>query len=586
MMIIETPEAKNQRLHTLIKSDPHRARRELDPAYFFQEHLKIYAKSGELVPLRMNSVQMAIYEVIKEKWSSRQPVRLVILKARRFGVSTFSLALALHTSIYGPGGESMIESHDLKSANYLFGILQNMYYWLECPEKPLPSSNSNGVLHFRHPHGGKITVETGKKKESGRAFQLKVFHGSEVAFWDNPDTAMLGVEQALSDQDVNSMSILESTANGVGNWFYNKYTRAKEGKAGDYVALFYPWFCFDEYRRNPGMFDESDLSQRERTTMDRFSLELDQMAWYRWILDEKCNGDEDKRAQEYPSDDEEAFLATGSCRFKAKTLYSLPIVDSYVEGVLSHELNRHEEIKSVRFERSDGGYLRIWERPEINVPYVIGIDPSDGIGQDATAGVVLNSKTGYQAAELHGQFEPDDELGLVVYLLGMLYNKAYVGIEIPGPGASTVLRVRDIGYPLGRLVHHFASGTKGVSSRTQKLGWRSTEITRELAINSLASGLNNGEILIRSGRLREEMKVFIRHRSGKYAAQEGYHDDLVSALYIATAMLTDPKSKVVVEKKRVEVDWTEPPEERVRRRNAYRRGRNKPVWSSYEPQRG
>lgn len=566
-------------LANVIQSDPERARRELDPLYFIEKHLWILGIDGTRIPFKLNEVQLAIYQTITDCWQNKKPVRIVLLKPRRFGVSTLTLALALHTSIYAPGAESIIESHDLKSANYLFSILQGMFYYLDVPEKPKTQQNADGILSFRYPHGAKITVETGRKKESGRAFQLKVFHGSEVAFWENPDSVMLGVESALSDVDLNSISLLESTANGVGNWFYKRYQAAKKNKAGDYKALFFPWFALPDRRRDPGPLTEDDLGHRERQIYDQHGLDLAQMAWYRWVLEQKCNGDEDLRAQEYPTDDEEAFLASGKCRFRPVVLGSLPVSDGYSEGVIVHTVNTEGKIKDIKFVRTDEGPIRVWERPQPSTPYVIGVDVADGIGQNASAAVVLNAATGMQAAELYGQFEPDNEMGELVFLLGQWYNIALLGVEVPGPGISTISRLSQMNYPTSRMIHHFTSANYKGTNRLLKLGWRATEISKTLAVNALVSGLTSGEIGVRSARLKEQMKTYVRKDSGKYEAQSGEFDDLVSALYIATACLLDPRSKVVLEAAVKEPrggldDRSEPPAR-------LRRSRRRAVWSSY-----
>ncbi len=56
-----------------------------------------------------------------------------------------------------------------------------------------------------------------------------------------------GVLQAVSDEPGTEI-ILESTANGVGNFFHRKWRDAETGKS-DYIAIFIPWFWQQEYRK-------------------------------------------------------------------------------------------------------------------------------------------------------------------------------------------------------------------------------------------------------------------------------------------------------------------------------------------------
>ena len=43
---------------------------------------------------------------------------------------------------------------------------------------------------------------------------------------------------------------IESTANGVGNYFHSEWLRCKEGR-GDKHAVFVPWYEIDIYRLEP-----------------------------------------------------------------------------------------------------------------------------------------------------------------------------------------------------------------------------------------------------------------------------------------------------------------------------------------------
>jgi hypothetical protein len=460
--------------------------------------------------------------------------------------------MLLHLSIYSPGAELKIQSYDLASANYLGGILQNMYQYLDIPEKPQFRRNSAGELSFYPPHNGRITTESGRKSETGRAFQLRAFHGSELAFWDNPESSMLGVASALSDTDPNSISVFESTANGVGGYFWQKYQDAKEGKAGGYRSIFLPWWKFDDYRMDhPDSFSEKDLSDKEQEIMHSYGLGLDRMFWYQWVLREKCEGREDLRAQEYPSNDEEAFLASGRCRFKSTTLVNLPISESHVDGNLSYEIGNSGRIEKARFDPVEGGYLRVWEKPQKDTPYVIGVDVSEGTGDDDSALIVLNANNYYQAAEILGRFEPDEELGLIVYMLGMMYNKAFIGVEINGPGFSTQSRLLSLGYPQGRMYtqQDVLQGTARIVQK--RFGWRTTALTREMAINRFASAIDSGDIGVRSERWFSQLKTFVGKQKGhgiKYEAQQGCHDDLVMAGAIASVLLADPRSHGITKK--------------------------------------
>lgn len=556
-----------------IANDPDRARRELDPRYFIESFVRIFDKQSQLVPFVFNEVQAALYESMTQSWQSHRPVRMLVLKARRFGVSYLALGLCLHSAIYTPGSRAVIEAHDLDTANYLFGALLMMYDLLDknaVPELPATKHREEGLLEFRFPHGGAIVVQTARKLTSGRATQLKFFLGSEVAYWPDASSVMLGVNNALSDNDPNSVAVLESTANGAAGWFYEKYREAKLGLAGEYRAVFFPWWVSSEYQmdpwlvdrnRHPSGFGEADMTDQEAEIMSAHTLTIRQMAWYRWALYNKCENSEERRAQEYPSNDQEAWLATGSCRFKSKTLVAMPVSDSCVRMSFSPEPLR-----------TNDGRVWVWERPAPKSAYVMGADVSEGVlGGDESAIVVLNAQTGMQAAEFHGLLEPE-KFGALVASVARWYNWAFVGIEINGPGRSALDAAVRAGLPQNRLWRHSdLDRTSGISSVP---GWRTTEISRELAINRLAAAMDDDEVAVRSDDLISQLKAFVRHADGKYRAAGNAHDDLVMALAIGVYLLSDPRSRVLI---RAAPIGRPDEDEDDRRKLRWLR----PVWSSF-----
>jgi hypothetical protein len=75
------------------------------------------------------------------------------------------------------------------------------------------------------------------------------FHGSEVAFWPNAKTHFAGVVQAIPDLPGTEI-VLESTANGLGGEFHERWQQAESGQ-GDYEAIFIPWFWDTDIAGSP-----------------------------------------------------------------------------------------------------------------------------------------------------------------------------------------------------------------------------------------------------------------------------------------------------------------------------------------------
>ena len=138
------------------------------------------------------------------------------------------------------GLRSFILTHEEAATQNLFEIVQR--YHNNCPAHLAPhtgASNAN-ELNFDE-------IGTAGTKAVGRSSTIQLFHGSEVAFWPFADTHADGVLQAVPNED-NTEIILESTANGIGNFFHQTWRDAEAGK-NDYIAIFVPWYWSEEYRR-------------------------------------------------------------------------------------------------------------------------------------------------------------------------------------------------------------------------------------------------------------------------------------------------------------------------------------------------
>jgi hypothetical protein len=130
-------------------------------------------------------------------------------------------------------------------------------------------------------------------------------HNSEVAFWPNAETHFAGVVQAVPDMEGTEI-LLESTANGIGGEFHERWQMAERGQS-DYIAIFVPWFWQEEYTR---IVDHSfELTEEEREYQHLYGLTAGQMAWRRAKISELK--DPTLFKQEYPATAAEAFQASG-----------------------------------------------------------------------------------------------------------------------------------------------------------------------------------------------------------------------------------------------------------------------------------
>lgn len=132
-------------------------------------------------------------------------------------------------------------------------------------------------------------------------------HNSECAYWPNAEEHAAGVMEAVSNEHGTEI-ILESTANGIGNFFHQTWQAAKTGTS-EYQAIFVPWYWQDEYRA----FNEGFVcDEEEQSLLDFYShdgLTLNHLAWRRMKLNSSSDIDAAKERfyAEYPMSAEEAF---------------------------------------------------------------------------------------------------------------------------------------------------------------------------------------------------------------------------------------------------------------------------------------
>ena len=138
-------------------------------------------------------------------------------------------------------------------------------------------------------------------------FRSVMAHLSEVAFW--PHTRLKSPESLIRSVCgsvallPDSVVVMESTANGTGNYFHQECERAKRGES-DKRFLFIPWFEIEMYSVPVEDYDAliTSLTDYEKDLWDKGAT-LEAIAWYR--MKRKEYRDHADMMAEYPSDDVE-----------------------------------------------------------------------------------------------------------------------------------------------------------------------------------------------------------------------------------------------------------------------------------------
>ncbi len=273
------------------------------------ECLLIKNKKGRHEPFIFNKAQRFVHAKIEEQKKETGKVRVIILKGRQQGMSTYVGGRYYHEASLNYGRGVYILTHEQQATDYLFGMVDRSH--THTPLKPKTGAANAKELVFCDFDSG-YAVGTAGSKATGRSRTTQLFHGSEVAFWKSDVDHFAGVVETIPDMEGTEI-ILESTANGVGNEFHRRWKESERGE-GDYIPIFVPWYWSAEYRRPvPSDFklnevkDEDELlSEAEYSRI--YKLEASQVMWMR---NKKITLGIIKFMQEYPANASEAFQMTG-----------------------------------------------------------------------------------------------------------------------------------------------------------------------------------------------------------------------------------------------------------------------------------
>ena len=534
-----------------------------DKKWFIEKFLKIRNKDSELVPFTLNHAQLIVLDLIAKCEQEGKLKRFIVLKARQMGLSTLFEGLIFHDTSTNAFKNSMIIAHDDKSTQALFSM--SKLYYEELPDviRPMKKYSNEKALSFENPVGdesekqqnpglrSKITVSTAGTLEAGRGTTVHNLHASEVAFFPDAKTTMLGLLQCVPDR-MNTFVALESTANGVGDWFHDMWQRATRGE-NDFIPVFLPWFIDPGYVRpfRSSAEREQYLEEISQTTHDqqgqlvrtyeyelmtKNNLTLEQMNWRKWAVANKCQGDEELFMQEYPSTPEEAFISSGRPKFSIKSLKKYQTISKapkrgYLREGKDGKIELLEDAK---------GYISIWEEPKQGRFYAIGADVAEGLVHgDYSCAVVGDSDSFNIDAMWHGHIDPD-LFGVELVKLSKYYNDAYLGVESNNHGLTTLTSIKKQEY----WNLYFSKTFDRISDTiTKKLGWTTSARTKPLMIDKLAEFVREMHLGIYSDEVISEMFTYVIEDDGKTNAQTGCYDDTVMATAIMLQLLLEGRGE-------------------------------------------
>lgn len=545
------------------------ARLQRDPAFYFTNCLKIQEfGTGELISFELNEVQRILHSMMQRQIDSDEHVRMIVLKARRFGISTYVQGRFFHHAAMNRNKVVQITTHSKAATDVMFNMARTMEQNLPDEIKPQLKYSGKRELHWGSEQGGLnslYSLSTVGGREV-RGSKIDFLHCSEVASWGRGgEDYLLGLLNCVV-QGFNTEAIIESTAQGTGGVFHDMFWDAYAGDSG-WEAVFFPWFMFSYYSKDfktdeareefqAGLGQDDRYGGEEESKLLgvscefdvggeeplRFEITLENLHWRRQCVKTQCQNDLIKFHQEFPTTAREAFVSTGRGVFPREQLNEM-VLDSERLSRERPSLGYHIPIQAYKegrvaekyiIEAQDDGELQVWEKPNQRRDYRIGVDVSEGldIGRDTdwSVAVVIDPHTFEEVAMMRVKIDPD-LLAWQLASLGKWYNNAQLFVERNNHGLVTLKFLQEVHlYP--NLYSEKILDER--SSRTaRKLGFHTTVKSKPLIIDYLRELIREREIKLHSPKLLDELQTFVNFPDGKMAAQPGSHDDCVMSLAIA-----------------------------------------------------
>ena len=544
---------------------------------FCERNLMIRDKySNQLIPFYdvLNWEQMELIKMVAEDLATGRPIRYIVLKARQMGMSTLIEAMGYWWTSTHRFTTTVIIAHEKEATKNLYEMFRRYYEYSHPSFKPDRKYNTKQDLTFDVSDEVKKTYDAqnlpspGLQSEiktmvategKGRSSTIKFLHGSEVAFWDDSADVTSAAVQAVP-MAPETFIFLESTANGIGGYYYDEWNAAKRGES-QFRPVFFPWHSHNEYE-TPNIIDDDlgDLDAEEEALYKLFEHEgYDRASWprkiyWRRLKKKEFRTDPKKFYQEYPSTPEEAFLASGRPVFDVPMLQEMeriagdaqkthPYMCGDIKKVVDPETGM-ERIKFIEIRRvgdNDPTPLRVWWDVDRSRKYVIGVDVSEGIEVEASSGkeadfsviTVFDVLARKVVARWRGYADPD-QLGEIVFNIGTYYNTALVGVEINNHGIATAAKLRNMFYR--NLYMRETAEDEQFQVRTTKFGWQTNKKTKPIMISELQRSIREGDIIDLDIVFIREAMSYIRKDNGAMEAQQGQHDDVVMSAAIALQM--------------------------------------------------
>jgi len=448
-----------------------------DPIYFIRNYVKIIHVDDGIIPFRMWDFQEDIVKLYHEN-------RQVILKLpRQCGKTQTTASFILHYALFNEQKTVAILANKGSTAKEIITRIKTSY-------EELPSWLQVGVIEWNKHSillaNGSRVVAAATSSSAIRGMSISLLYLDEFAFL-HPNMAMEFFESVYPtvSSGKETKILISSTPKGM-NHFFKMYDDAQKG-----LSEFHPY-----------EINWYDVPGRDEAWKQKTIATIGQLSW------------------------EQEF----ECSFSGSS-------NTLIAGATLKNLSATNPIAVKE-------NLRLWAKPvqsdhhpDEDHVYIMTVDCSEGVGADFTVANIFDV-TNYpfkQVAQYRSNLISPLHLPDILVPLAKMYNQAWMLIEINSAGKQVGDMVRyDFEYENILLTSvnekrrqqlMFGSGSEMIP------GVRTTKAVKKMGCSHLKHLIENQKLLINDAEAIFELSNFIR-KGDSFAAEEGYHDDIVMSMVI------------------------------------------------------
>jgi hypothetical protein len=530
-------------------------------------------KYGQFNPLPRQRGMLRLIESYFWK-RKRRSARIVCLKARRYGMTTLFLLLALVMILRRPGYNVALIAQDDEMAAEHFARIRDFFN--QIPKAVLAArgieviQDTHQRLVLRHPGNrtSRIRIATAKRRALGRGARNNMLILTEFPAW--PTSAkkdLTGILRTCANV-IGNIVIFESTAQGYDE-FYRRFQRAKQ-RGASYRSFFVSSYEKPTNRKPFASVEAETAFVKSIGTLPEFGIEdelvlfrkltvdlrwapgraAEYLHWRREEIADECEGVISYFKREEPNTEDEAFQGTG------RPLFRKDIVEAWrpdaekreAQGARAQLALRRDTVVALDALSTE---LLVLEPPEEGRRYCFGADVASGIEQHADGKteadfsvVIVGDRAAGKVVARYRAHIPEGEFAEMVFRLAAWYGgaKGYIERQVWGSGLTidTFEKQELAGYSGMSLLLsqklEIKSDHASVRANVQwRPGFKTTHTSKTRLIDNIRlfvrdMGLPDGEreATVDLVTLDELMKFERNPRTGKMEAATG-HDDCVIA---------------------------------------------------------